>query len=77
MSDHIHVEVDATRCQGHQVCTMFSPDVFDLREDDGHAFVRLSCVPSELVASVRRAALNCPEQAIVVTEAGCCERAGS
>lgn len=62
------VIVDASRCQGHTVCNMIAPEVFELSDEDGHAFVQIDIVPAELEAKVRRAAANCPERAVLVTE---------
>ena len=62
------VHVDQARCQGHTLCAGVAPDVFLLRETDGHAYVEIDVVPPELEDAVVAAAANCPEQAIVVEE---------
>ena len=31
--------VNADLCQGHTLCNFAAPDVFHLRDEDGHAFV--------------------------------------
>lgn len=62
------VHVDANRCQGHTLCSMIAPDIFELDDDDGHAFVREETVAPSSEDVVRKAAGNCPEMAIVVTE---------
>ena len=36
----MRVNVDLEACQGHGVCHMSAPDVFDLAEEDGHSIVR-------------------------------------
>jgi ferredoxin len=64
------VRVDETRCQGHTLCAATAPDVFNLREDDGHSYVEDENVREGLEDAVRRAALGCPEQAILVVEDG-------
>jgi ferredoxin len=64
----LKVMVDAEVCQGHTLCNMVAPDVFHLRDEDGHAYVEPSEIPAELEAVVRRASLNCPEFAIRVVE---------
>lgn len=63
------VHVDPDRCQGHTLCAMIAPDVFQLDDVDGHstAFIEGE-VPAELQAKVAEAARSCPEQAIVVSE---------
>lgn len=64
----MRVEVDASKCQGHTLCAMAAPEVFHLREEDGHAEVPQPEVAPEHEEAVRRAARGCPEGAIVVTE---------
>jgi ferredoxin len=61
--------VDATRCHGHQMCAIASPEVFG-SDEYGNAVVLLDPVPAELVAKARRAEANCPERAITLHEAG-------
>ena len=60
------VRVDEARCQGHTLCHATAPQIFLLREQDGHSVVLESRVPLELEALAERAALGCPEQAIVI-----------
>ena len=31
--------VDPELCQGHTLCNMVAPDIFHLREEDGHSYV--------------------------------------
>jgi ferredoxin len=64
----MRVSIDQTRCQGHTLCHITVPDLFRLRDEDGHAFVEDSVVPSALEEGVRRAELGCPERAIRVEE---------
>jgi ferredoxin len=64
----LRVHVDEAKCQGHTLCNFTAPQIFLLREEDGHAYVADEQVPLELEDLARRAALGCPEQAIVVTE---------
>jgi ferredoxin len=47
---------------------MAAPEVFRLREEDGHSFVHVTEFTPELMEAARRAALTCPEQAIVIEE---------
>lgn len=61
------VEVDAVMCQAHGLCVARVPQVFELPDDaavtrgpaDGD-------VPADLVGAVEEAALECPEQAILL-----------
>lgn len=62
----MRVRVLENVCQGHTICAMTAPEVFRLREEDGHAVVVFDEIPERLVADVERAAMGCPEQAIVI-----------
>ncbi len=64
----MRVTVEEERCQGHTLCAMAAPEVFDLREDDGHSVVKLEEVPTRLAGAVRRAVDSCPERAISITD---------
>ena len=65
----MRVVVNAEVCQGHTLCNMVAPDIFHLREEDGHAVV---VVVGELTAEqeplARKAELGCPERAISLEE---------
>ncbi|MDX6218299.1 MAG: ferredoxin [Frankiales bacterium] len=62
------VSIALDQCQGHSLCHLQAPEVFDLDEVDGFSVVRLpdGTVPPELEAAVRTAAAACPERAIIV-----------
>lgn len=63
------VHVDASRCQGHTLCSMIAPDAFELDDVDGHSTAVFDGeVPAEFQAKVAEAARSCPEQAIIITE---------
>jgi ferredoxin len=47
---------------------MAAPEVFGLRDEDGHSFVKVKEFTPEVIVAAKRAAANCPEQAIVVEE---------
>jgi ferredoxin len=47
---------------------MAAPEVFGLRDEDGHAFVKVTTFTPEMIEAAKRAAANCPEQAILVEE---------
>jgi ferredoxin len=57
------VRVDPEICAGFGICVGICPEVFELHED-GYATVLVSEVPPELEDLVRRAASQCPAQAI-------------
>jgi ferredoxin len=63
----VKVHVDPERCQGHTLCSMIAPKVFELDEIDGHSSPVSEEVPAGQEASVREAARSCPEQAITVS----------
>ncbi len=62
------VRVDESKCQGHTLCNLTAPQLFQLREEDGHSYVTQEEVPPELEELARKAEIGCPEQAIVVEE---------
>ena len=64
----MRVTVDDSKCHGHQMCAIASPEVFG-SDDYGNAVVLRDPVPIDLEASVRRAEANCPERAITLHEA--------
>ncbi|MCW1822603.1 ferredoxin [Mycolicibacterium conceptionense] len=63
------VEVDTSRCQGHTLCAMIAPGVFELDDTDGHAQVAIEVVPAEYHEQVHEAVRSCPEQAIHILTA--------
>jgi ferredoxin len=62
----MRVRVDENRCQGHTLCTLAAPELFLLRDDDGHAYLEDENVPPGLEDKARAAAATCPEQAIII-----------
>ncbi|AYJ50379.1 ferredoxin [Rhodococcus sp. P1Y] len=64
----MRVRVDSDRCQGHTLCAMAAPAVFELNDMDGHASVATDPVPPGLESPVRSAQQSCPEQAIEVED---------
>lgn len=61
------VEVDENHCQGHGLCHMTAPEVFALREEDGHAYVLPAGTDPRHERAAREAEAACPERAITVT----------
>ena len=64
----MRVVVDPAKCQGHTLCAMTSPDLFELDDEDGHSRVLLEEVPAGQEELARRAAAGCPERAISVED---------
>ncbi|HTU73301.1 MAG TPA: ferredoxin [Trebonia sp.] len=63
------VHVDPERCQGHTLCAMIAPEVFQLDDVDGHSTAIIDGeIPADLTEKVREAARSCPEQAISISE---------
>jgi ferredoxin len=61
------VRIDASLCQGHAMCALACPGLFQLSDEDGHAYVDDDAVPPGLEEAVRRAVQSCPEGAIAVS----------
>lgn len=64
----MRVIVDPDLCQGHTLCNMAAPDIFQLRDDDGHAYVVVDELTDDQLALARKAEIGCPERAITVVE---------
>ncbi len=58
------VHVDPEKCQGHTLCAMRAPGLFELSEIDGHSSAVAGEVPADLEPDALEAARSCPEQAI-------------
>ncbi|TDC57414.1 ferredoxin [Actinomadura sp. KC345] len=58
------VRVDSERCQGHTLCAMIAPEIFELRDIDGHSSVVHEDVPPDQEVQVSEAVNSCPERAI-------------
>jgi len=63
----MRVRVDRDKCTGHGRCYALAPDVYEA-DDEGFCVIPNEQVPGELADAARRAALNCPEDAIEITE---------
>ena len=51
----MRVHIDPDVCQGHTLCHMAAPDIFLLREEDGHSYVAPPKVPASREEGVRTA----------------------
>ena len=60
------VEVDESLCSGSAACEDICPEVFQVI--DGISVVQVDEVPEELEEDVRDAVLECPMEAIIITE---------
>ena len=61
----MRVRIDTERCTGHGRCYMLAPEVFET-DDRGSGVVINAEVPAGLEDQARKAADNCPEQAVIV-----------
>lgn len=61
------VRVDPEVCAGFGICVGLCPEVFELH-GDGYAVVLVGEVPPELEDAVRRAASQCPSNAISISD---------
>ncbi|WP_019873334.1 ferredoxin [Sporichthya polymorpha] len=59
------VTVDHQRCEGHAICALGAPELFDV-DDDGRAVVLVPELTAELEKAALDAASTCPERAIAV-----------
>jgi len=64
----VKVRVDQDRCQGHTLCAMIAPEMFQLSDIDGSSSAITEVVPTDQEDLVREAAQSCPEQAILIEE---------
>lgn len=64
----MRVRVREDRCQGHTRCNAVAPELFKLREEDGHSSVVHDPVPEGMEELARKAYVGCPEGAIVLEE---------
>jgi ferredoxin len=64
----MRVRIDNDRCNGHMLCTMECPEVFEFDNEIGKSRVAVDSIPPEHGEHVRAAARACPEQAIEVSE---------
>ena len=62
------VIVDNSKCQGHGRCYDLSPEVFDA-DEDGYVLLNIEGdIPADLEQKARTAVLNCPENALSLSE---------
>jgi ferredoxin len=63
----VKARVDPELCQGHTLCAMNAPDLFALRDEDGHAYAVDEDVPPGQEEPAREAARSCPERAVLLS----------
>jgi ferredoxin len=57
-------------CQGHGMCFLACPELFELSDQDGHAILLQSEVNPELAEKADHAIKSCPEGAIQAVPPG-------
>ena len=63
----MRVSVDSAVCQGHALCNINAPEVYQL-DDDGHCLPITEAVPADRHAAARKGADACPERALRIIE---------
>ena len=64
----MRIVVDGEKCQGHQMCAIAAPTLFE-SVDLGYAHaVGDGIVPPDMVERARRAVANCPEGAVQIED---------
>jgi ferredoxin len=64
----MRVHIDQDRCQGHGRCYAVAPQVIEADEIGNGREIGDGAVPAGLEDTVRKAAANCPESAVIVEE---------
>jgi ferredoxin len=59
------IHVDPDKCQGHTLCAMRAPHLFELSDIDGHSSEVTSVIPPGEEVAALEAVHSCPEQAII------------
>ena len=62
------IRIDQEKCQGHGRCYDLAPQLIEPDEIGNGRELHDGLVPADLEALARRAAANCPEQAVLVEE---------
>lgn len=64
----MRIEADQTKCQGHGLCRMSAPDVYDT-DDEGQVVLRYEGdVPAELEDAAALGVESCPELALTIVD---------
>jgi ferredoxin len=61
------IHVDPDKCQGHTLCAMRAPKLFELSDIDGHSSAIVDEVPVDQEDEAMEALRSCPEQAIFIS----------
>ena len=64
----MRVHIDQERCQGHGRCYAVAPQAIEADEIGNGREIGDGSVAPELESTVRKAAANCPESAVIIEE---------
>lgn len=64
----MRVWVDQNLCQGHGLCRMSAPSIFEVADEDGHAHVIDENIATEDEDDALLGVDSCPDRAIQVEE---------
>lgn len=62
------VTIDHERCEGHQMCAVLAPALFDSDDLGNGVVVGDGTVPEGMENTAQQAAQSCPERAIIVED---------
>jgi ferredoxin len=63
----MRLTIEADLCSGHGRCYTLEPALFDA-DDQGHGVVLFETISDGQIDAARRAAMNCPERAISISD---------
>ena len=65
----MRVVADLDKCQGHGLCRMSAPEVFDVTDDEGQVIVNFDGeIPADLEDGAALGVDSCPEIALSIEE---------
>ena len=65
----MRVVADLDKCQGHGLCRMSAPGVFDVTDDEGQVIVKFDGeIPADLEDGAALGVDSCPEIALSIEE---------
>ena len=63
------VRADLTKCQGHGLCRMSAPEVYDVTDDEGQVIVKFDGdIPADLEDGAVLGVESCPELALEIVD---------
>jgi len=63
----MRIDLDRNACTGHGRCYALAPEVFGA-DDEGCCVPRFETIPTDLEGRAKRAAMNCPEDALTIRD---------